>query len=105
LPLCFATGQGNTAPAVSTPASFDGAGDDMTEHARSCVAVVALAVVSACTPLSTNNLREQLTQLAAADTLMLEISAPNEAPRRYEPWKADPTGLRRFVERTAASAP
>jgi len=225
LPLCFATGQGNTAPAVSTPASFDGAGDDMTEHARSCVAVVALAVVSACTPLGTNNLREQLdestgvtvtsmsapleffspqperglqaasfaylgpveinrmgnlqsylwlsvllgederghnpagarpglhlritaagttlepayvsadarqiglgqrvyerpanwvgeafyaitaeqlTQLAAADTLMLEISAPNEAPRRYEPWKADPTGLRRFVERTAASAP
>lgn len=48
---------------------------------------------------------EQLVQLAAADTVTLEISAPNEEPRRYEAWKADRSGLRSFVERIGAGTP
>jgi hypothetical protein len=46
----------------------------------------------------------QLAQLAAADALLLELSAPDEESRRYELWKSDLTGLRDFVQRIGATA-
>lgn len=46
----------------------------------------------------------QLAQLAAADALLLELSAPDQESRRYELWKADLAGLRDFVQRIGATA-
>lgn len=46
----------------------------------------------------------QLARLAAADVLLLEMSAPDEESRRYELWKSDLTGLRDFVQRIGAVA-
>jgi hypothetical protein len=48
---------------------------------------------------------EQLAQLAAADTMMLEIVVPGAEPRRYEAWKADLSGLRSFVKRIGPDSP
>jgi hypothetical protein len=44
----------------------------------------------------------QLAQLAAAEALQLELSAPDEESRRYELWKSDLSGLRDFVQRIGA---
>lgn len=46
----------------------------------------------------------QLAQLAAADALLLELSAPDQESRRYELWKSDLAGLRDFVQRIGAAA-
>lgn len=44
----------------------------------------------------------ELAQLATADALLLELSAPGEESRRYELWKSDLAGLRDFVQQIGA---
>jgi hypothetical protein len=46
----------------------------------------------------------QLAELAAADSLLLELSAADEESRRYELWKSNLAGLRDFVQRIGATA-
>jgi hypothetical protein len=47
----------------------------------------------------------QLAQLAAADSLVLDIDITADEPRRYEAWKPDLSALRSFVEHVGAQSP